>query len=211
MVNSPMSRGYFEKKCLQATLPCGSRFGVKFSSLAQSGHVMLTFFIFGGSMDSEKVNDRVQNLVKPVLDELSMELVDLEFKREGRDWFLRLFIDKEGGVTLDDCAGVSREVSAILEVEDPVSAAYHLEVSSPGLDRPLKKASDYERFVGRLVKVKTYEKLDPDGRGHERKTFVGILRGLQDDVVSIEQNDKKGGIVSFPLAAIAKANLELEF
>ena len=162
-------------------------------------------------MDSEKVNDRVQNLVKPVLDELSMELVDLEFKREGRDWFLRLFIDKEGGVTLDDCAGVSREVSAILEVEDPVSAAYHLEVSSPGLDRPLKKATDYERFVGRLVKVKTYEKLDPDGRGHERKTFVGILRGLQDDVVSLEQNDKKGGVVSFPLAAIAKANLELEF
>ena len=172
---------------------------------------MLTFFIFGGSMDSESVNDRVHNLVKPVLDELSMELVDLEFKREGRDWFLRLFIDKEGGVTLDNCAEVSREVSAILEVEDPVSAAYHLEVSSPGLDRPLKKAADFQRFVGRLVKVKTYEKLDPDGRGHERKTFVGILRGFQDDVVSLEQNDKKGGVVSFSLAAIAKANLELDF
>jgi ribosome maturation factor RimP len=106
---------------------------------------------------------------------------------------------------------VSREVSAILEVEDPVSAAYHLEVSSPGLDRPLKKAADYERFVGRLIKLKTYEKLDPDGRGHERKTFVGILCGFQDEVVSLEQNDKKGGVVSFPLAAIAKANLELEF
>lgn len=172
---------------------------------------MLTFFIFWGSMDSESVHDRVQSLVKPVLDELSMELVDLEFKREGRDWFLRIFIDKEGGVTLDDCAGVSREVSAILEVEDPVSGAYHLEVSSPGLDRPLKKAADYERFVGRLVKVKTYEKLDPDGRGHERKTFVGILRGLQGELVTLEQNDKKGGVVNFPLAAIAKANLELEF
>jgi ribosome maturation factor RimP len=162
-------------------------------------------------MDSERVNDRVQNLVKPVLDELGMELVDLEFKREGQDWFLRLFIDKEGGVTLDNCAEVSREVSAILEVEDPVSAAYHLEVSSPGLDRPLKKAADYERFAGRLVKVKTYEKLDPDSRGHERKTFVGILQGLKNDVVSLEQNDKKGGVVSFPLSAIAKANLELEF
>ena len=162
-------------------------------------------------MDSESVNDRVHNLVKPVLDELSMELVDLEFKRDGRDWFLRLFIDKEGGVTLDNCAEVSREVSAILEVEDPVSAAYHLEVSSPGLDRPLKKAADFQRFVGRLVKVKTYEKLDPDGRGHERKTFVGIMRGFQDDVVSLEQNDKKGGVVSFSLAAIAKANLELDF
>jgi ribosome maturation factor RimP len=196
---------------LHAALSCDSTFAVKFSSLAQSGHVMLTFFIFWGSMDSESVHDRVQNLVKPVLDELSMELVDLEFKREGRDWFLRLFIDKEGGVTLDDCAGVSREVSSILEVEDPVSAAYHLEVSSPGLDRPLKTAADYELFVGRLIKLKTYEKLDPDGRGHERKTFVGILRGFQDEIVSLEQNDKKGGVVSFPLAAIAKANLELEF
>lgn len=162
-------------------------------------------------MDCESVSARVQNLVKPVLDELSMELVDLEFRREGRDWFLRLFIDKEGGVTLDDCAGVSREVSALLEVEDPVSGAYYLEVSSPGLDRPLKKAADYERFVGRLLKVKTYEKLDPDGRGHERKTFVGKLLAMQDDIVSLEQNDKKGGIVNFPLAAIAKANLELEF
>lgn len=172
---------------------------------------MLTFFIFWGSMDSERVNGRVQQLVKPVLDELSMELVDLEFKREGQDWFLRLFIDKEGGVTLDNCAEVSREVSAILEVEDPVSAAYHLEVSSPGLDRPLKKTADYVRFVGQLVKIKTYEKLDPDGRGHERKTYVGLLRGIHDDVVSLEQNDKKGGVVSFSLAAIAKANLEPEF
>lgn len=162
-------------------------------------------------LDSERLQDRIQGLVTPVLDELKMELVDLEFKREGRDWFLRLFIDKDGGVTLDDCAEVSRDVSAILEVEDPISTAYHLEVSSPGLDRPLRKAADYLRFTGRLIKVKTYEKLDPDGRGHERKTFVGTLLGLEDGVVRIEQNDKPGGIVAFPLDAVAKANLEPEF
>lgn len=162
-------------------------------------------------MESESLQDRVQNLIAPVLDERGMELVDLEFKREGRDWFLRLFIDKDGGVTLDDCAEVSREVSAILEVEDPVTSAYHLEVSSPGLDRPLKKPADYVRFTGKLVKVKTYEKLDPDGRGHERKTFVGTLLGLEDGMVRIEQNDKPGGVVAFPLAAIAKAHLEFEF
>ncbi len=100
-----------------------------------------------------------------------MELVDLEYTREGTDWFLRVFIDKEGGVMLDDCAEVSREVSALLEVEDIVKTAYRLEVSSPGLDRPLKKPADYQRFVGSLVKVKTYEQLDPDGRGNSRKTF----------------------------------------
>lgn len=162
-------------------------------------------------MNTESLIERVQQLITPILDECGMELVDLEFKREGRDWFLRLFIDKDGGVTLDDCADVSREVGSLLEVEDPIQSAYRLEVSSPGLDRPLKKAADYERFRGKLVKIRTYEKLDPDGRGHERKTFVGILLGLEDGIVSIEQNDKKGGVASFALSAIAKANLEFEF
>ena len=154
---------------------------------------------------------RVQQLVEPILAELKLELVDLEFKREGRDWFLRLFIDKEGGVTLDDCADVSRELGVVLEVEDVIETAYRLEVSSPGLDRPLKKAQDYERYKGRLVKVKTYEKLDPDGRGHERKTFEGQLLGLEGGKVRIQQMDKKGGVVELQLDGIAKANLEIEF
>lgn len=162
-------------------------------------------------METQTLLERIQALVLPLLGSLQMELVDLEFKREGREWALRLFIDKEGGITLDDCAEVSRELSAILEVEDPIASAYRLEVSSPGIDRPLKTESDYRRFAGRLVKVKTYEKLDPDGRGHERKTFTGILLGLEDGLVRIEQNDKKGGVAAFPLAAIAKANLEFEF
>ena len=112
---------------------------------------------------------------------------------------------------LDDCAALSRELGAVLEVEDVIQAAYRLEVSSPGLDRPLKTPKDYERFVGSLVKIKTYEKLDPDQRGHERKTFVGKLLGFDGGLVSLEQNDKKGGVVVLPLAAIAKSNLEPEF
>ena len=140
-----------------------------------------------------------------------MELVDLEYKHEGRDWFLRIFIDKEGGVTLDDCADVSREVGAVLEVEDLIRTAYRLEVSSPGIDRPLKKVKDFERFSGSLVKVKTYESLDPDQRGHARKTFVGTLLGIENGMVRIEQTDKKGGVVEFPLEGIAKANIEYEF
>ena len=162
-------------------------------------------------MSQESTLDKVHRLVVPVLQSMAVELVDLEFKREGRDWFLRLFIDKEGGVTLDDCADVSREIDALLEVEDVVDTAYRLEVSSPGLDRPLKKPADFDRFRGRLVKVKTFEKLDPDERGHSRKTFEGELLGLAEGRVRIRQLDKKGGIVEIPLEGIAKANLEFEF
>jgi ribosome maturation factor RimP len=162
-------------------------------------------------VSQESTLDKVQRLIAPVLHDMAVELVDLEFKREGRDWFLRLFIDKEGGVTLDDCADVSREIDALLEVEEVVDTAYRLEVSSPGLDRPLKKPEDYERFKGRLVKVKTFEKLDPDDRGHSRKTFEGELLGLEAGRVRILQLDKKGGVVEIPLEGIAKANLEIDF
>jgi len=157
------------------------------------------------------VIDRVNALLQPILDEMGLELTDLEYVREGRDSTLRVFIDKEGGINLDDCAALSRELGAVLEVEDVVQAAYRLEVSSPGLDRPLKTQKDYERFVGSLVKIKTYEKLDPDQRGHERKTFVGKLLGFDNGLVRLEQNDKKGGVVVLPLVAIAKSNLEPEF
>ncbi len=162
-------------------------------------------------MLQESVVESVQRLVGPILQGLGLELVDLEFKHEGRDWMLRLFIDKDGGVSLDDCVQVSRELGAVLEIEDVIETAYRLEVSSPGLDRPLNKSADYQKYAGRLVKVKTFAKLDPDGRGHERKTFVGILLGLENGLVRIEQNDKRGGIIELELSQIAKANLEVEF
>lgn len=162
-------------------------------------------------MAQETTAERAQRLISPILEQLGFELVELEFKREGRDWFLRIFIDKEGGVTLDDCADVSREVDALLDVEDLIDTAYRLEVSSPGIDRPLRNARDYERFRGRLVKVKTFEPLDPDARGHSRKTFVGELLGLDGEMVQIRQTDKKGGVVVIPLSGIAKANIEFEF
>ena len=159
----------------------------------------------------ETVLERVRTLVEPILATLGFELVELEYKREGRGWTLRFYLDKEGGITLDDCADASREIGMLLEVEDVIPSAYNLEVSSPGIDRPLKKATDYERFKGRLVKIKTYERLDPDQRGHLRKTFVGTLLGLEDGRVRIEQNDKKGGVVAFTLEEIALAQLEFEF
>ena len=153
----------------------------------------------------------IEALTMPILSDLGMELVDLEFKREGRSWCLRLFIDKPGGITLDDCVEVSRDVSAILEVEDPIPSAYRLEVSSPGLDRPLKKPSDYERFAGHLVKLKTRDLLDPDGRGHRRKTFVGELLGCDGTLVRLRQTDRRGGEIAIALIDIDTARLEPQF
>ncbi len=162
-------------------------------------------------MSQQATHDKLLALAESTLAPMGFELVDLEYRTEGRDWILRLFIDREGGVTLDDCADVSREFGALLEVEDILHHAYRLEVSSPGLDRPLKKAADFERFRGHLVKVKTLESVDPDQRGHTRKTFLGELLGFENGVVSLRQTDKKGGVVAIPIEGIAKANLEPEF
>lgn len=154
---------------------------------------------------------KIESLVMPILNDLGMELVDLEYKREGRSSALRLFIDKPGGVTLDDCAAVSREVGAILEVDDPIGTAYRLEVSSPGIDRPLKKPADFERFAGQLIKLKTRGLIDPDERGHRRKTFLGELLGLDGGMVRLRQTDRRGGEIAIPLEEIDKANLEPVF
>jgi len=154
---------------------------------------------------------KIAALIFPVLEDHQFELVDLEYQREGRDWFVRIFIDKPGGITLDDCAEVSREVDDLIEVEELIEHAFRLEVSSPGLDRPLKKPADFQRFAGQTVKIKTFEQLDPDGRSHLRKTFAGVLLGIDSDTISIEQQDRKGGIVRLQLAQIAKANLDPQF
>lgn len=152
--------------------------------------------------------EQVCGFVQPILDSMQLELVDIEFARMGKDAILRLFIDKDGGVALEDCAGVSRELSAILDVEEVISVNYTLEVSSPGLDRPLKKIQDYERYAGRLIKVRTYEPFLDDA-GNKRKTFLGILEGLVDGSVRIAL--KEGQTASIPLDRVAKANLEFEF
>jgi ribosome maturation factor RimP len=176
-----------------------------------SGPLAHFFYLGVWKVSQQTLLEQVTALVDPVLRSMSMELVDVEYTHEGRDWFLRFFIDKEGGVTLDDCADASREMGALLEVENLVRTAYRLEVSSPGIDRPLKKIEDFVRFSGKLVKIKTFAGLDPDQRGHNRKTFVGMLLGVEDGLIRIEQTDKKGGVVAFPFEGIAKANLEYEF
>ena len=158
-------------------------------------------------MAHQDVATRVAGIVEGIVAPLGMELVDVEYKREGRQMVLRLFLDREGGITLDDCAEVSRELSEILDVEDFIGDRYTLEVSSPGLNRPLRKESDYDRFRGRLVKIRTFELL-ADEAGNRRKTFLGDLEGLHDGVVVIRL--REGQMARIPLEKIAKAHLEFE-
>jgi ribosome maturation factor RimP len=153
------------------------------------------------------VTEQVEALARPLAASLGVELVEVEYKREGRHMVLRLFIDKVGGVSLDDCSAVSREIAAVLDVEDIIPDKYTLEVSSPGLNRPLKTRSHYESYTGRLVKIKTFETL-PDDAGNLRKTFMGELLGINGDLIRLKLQE--GQTASIPFAAVAKANLEFE-
>ena len=157
-----------------------------------------------------QVIDRIEKLVQPLLEDLGCELVDLEYQREQRGWVLRFFLDKENGINLDDCAMASREISSLMDVENIISTAYSLEVSSPGIERPLKKSQDFKRFTGQLAKIKTITSIDPDATGKNRKTFVGTLSGFEDeDVLLILKNTTDA--VRIPLQQIDKANLHYEF
>jgi ribosome maturation factor RimP len=154
------------------------------------------------------VAKQVECIARPLVSSHGMELVEIEYQREGRTMVLRLYIDREGGVSLDDCAAVSRELSAVLDVEETVPGKYILEVSSPGLNRPLKTREDYARYKGRLVKIKTNGPLQ-DEQGNLRRTFLGELEGIEDDFVCLHL--REGQKARIPFDRVAKANLEYEF
>ena len=146
--------------------------------------------------------DRVKAVADSILTSEDMELVEVEYRREPVGWVLRLTIDKKGGVTLDDCTRISQEMGRSLDIEDLISNPYHLEISSPGLDRPLKNERDFIRFSERRIRVKT---IDPIGK---QKSFKGKLRKCVEGRIEMETD---GGIVEIPLSNIARANLEVEF
>lgn len=149
----------------------------------------------------KRVLQVTEQLVQPILDALGLELVDLEFVREGGRWFLRVFIDKPGGVSLTDCQSVAERLGPLLDVKDPIPHAYHLEVSSPGLDRPLKKPADYVRYQGRKVQVRTYAPIQG------RRRFVGRLQKAGPEEITVEVD---GVEFTIPLAQIAAARLAVE-
>ena len=157
-----------------------------------------------------QVTEQIEKLIQPLLEDLGCELVDLEYQREQRGWVLRFFLDKVGGINLDDCAMASREISSLLDVENVITTAYSLEVSSPGIERPLKKPEDFKRFSGQLAKIKTLDSIDPDASGKNRKTFIGTLSGLEgDEILLILKNTTDA--IRIPLQQIDKANLKYEF
>ena len=158
-----------------------------------------------------QVIEQVEALVEPILADLGFELVDIEYQREAHGWVLRFLLDREGGINLDECAVASREISSILDVEDVIGTAYSLEVSSPGIDRPLKKAKDFERFAGQLAKIKTVVGIDPENTGRNRKTFVGTLDGFEAGQVLMTLKEKNAVQIRIDLDQIDRANLEIEF
>jgi ribosome maturation factor RimP len=145
----------------------------------------------------------LQQVIAPLVEAEGLSLVDLQWGRRGKRWVLTLFIDKEGGVTLDDCAHISYQVGERLEVDNLIAHPYTLEVSSPGLDRPLRTVADYERCRGRLVKITMATPL----RG--QATVVGRLKGVEGHTVLVES--PRLGLVPIPLAQIKHARLEVEF
>ena len=156
------------------------------------------------SQKKEELLSHLKAVAEPIIGNEKMELVDIEFAREHSGWVLRLFIDKPGGVNLDDCAMISRTVGTVLDVEDAIEGPYQLEVSSPGLNRRLKSPQHFRQVEGKKVRLKTY---GPVGEP-PRRNFTGVVTGVAEDAVMLDIPG--GGHFRIPFSEIAKANLEFE-
>ncbi len=152
-----------------------------------------------GNMTEKKILP----LLEPIVEEKGLDLVEVEFVKEGANWYLRIFIDKDGGVTIDDCEDVSRQLEVKLDETDPIEQAYILEVSSPGIDRPLKKDKDFEKYKGEVIDVKLYQAVDGT------KQFQGKLLGLEDGIISLEEEN--GTIRQFGKKETASVKLAVIF
>ncbi len=152
-------------------------------------------------MAKVSVSQAVMDLIEPVLSVEGLELVDVEYKKEGKNWVLRIFIDKEGGVTVADCQKVSHLTGDLIEVEETIITPYSLEVSSPGLDRVLKREKDFLKFKGRKIRLHSLSPID------NRRKFIGILADFKDQTVFLELDGK---LLEIPLRQVGKANLVIE-
>jgi ribosome maturation factor RimP len=158
-------------------------------------------------MAKEDISGKVSELMQPYLDENSLEIYRVEYKKEGPGWVLRVYLDKPADaeseyVSIEECEEATRYLSDLLDENDLIDRSYNLEVSSPGLDRELLKDSDYVRFAGRAVEVRTYEQING------RKDHTGTLTGKSDGIVTIETED---GVLEIPAGKISKINLAVIF
>ena len=151
----------------------------------------------------ENYEQRTEKFLLPLMEELGFELVDVEFVKEAGVWYLRAYIDKEGGIAVDDCEVISRKVSDWLDKEDFIDESYILEVSSPGLGRPLKKEKDFARSIGKDVEVRLYKALN------KSKEYTGALEAYDKESVTLKMED--GSQMTFQRADIALIRLALDF
>jgi ribosome maturation factor RimP len=153
-------------------------------------------------MTKTSVVESIIEISEPVVKDEGLELVDVEYKKLGKIWTLRVFIDSEQGVTVDDCQKISRQISDIIEIDDLISNPFVLEVSSPGLDRPLKKEQDFLRFKNKKVQVKTFSPIE------NRKKFRGIIQDCKDNTLFL---DEEGVSIEISLDKISQAKPIIEF
>jgi len=161
------------------------------------------FRTFYGKMDTQRILERIREILIPVLDQVGLELVEITLRVEGGRWILRVTIDREDGVQVHHCTAVSRELSVHMDVEDFIPVKYYLEVSSPGLDRPLKDESDFQRFTGRLVKIKTNRSISG------RRKISGTIEGVEEGVVNVLIEDDIR--LEVPVEDISSARLDYKF
>ncbi len=151
----------------------------------------------------ETYEAKTEALVQPIMEELGFELVDVMYEKEGSAWYLRVYIDKPGGITIDDCEVVNRRVGALLDEQDFIEESYIFEVSSPGLGRPLKKDKDFARSMGEEVEVHLFRPLN------RQKEFVGLLKAFDKDTVTLELEDETELVLE--RSAIALIRLTFDF
>ncbi|MGW8195514.1 MAG: ribosome maturation factor RimP [Desulforhopalus sp.] len=150
---------------------------------------------------SEFIIDTVEKFLRSLLPSLDLELFEVQFRREGHGWVLRVIIDSDEGVSLDNCSDVSRQLGHYLDVEDLIDHPYHLEVSSPGLERPLRSVDDFQRYLGKKARVRVHESIDGG------KVFEGIIEDLVDGQIHLRLAD--GGLIQFSFEQINKARLAI--
>jgi len=155
-----------------------------------------------GLLLREKTEKAVSDLCQPVAESYGLELVQVQYRREDHGWVLRILVDRPGGISVDECGELSREISDLLDVEDIIDNSYNLEVSSPGLDRPLVKPEDFGRFAGQEIMLKTTSPVEG------RRNFKGLLAGIKDEIVMLEVEGKKYEI---NWSLVQKANLVPDF
>jgi ribosome maturation factor RimP len=160
------------------------------------------FFVVCPMDTTDSVAKAVTTFIEPFLEEMDFELVEVEYLSERGRWVLRVFVDKQGGITVEDCARISREIGDVIEVKDCIPHGYVLEVSSPGLNRPLKKEKDLLWAIGRKVKIKMGAAMDG------RRNFTGYLRSFRNGMVYLEVENN---LIALPWGRVAKANLVYEF